>query len=105
MRDKRYMRVAGKPLFIIYRADKLPDPQRTYELWRRIAHEEGVGDLMLAQFEFGGYGLGTDPRVLGLDLSIEFSPDWRRLGGQYYATRKAKLALALGLLHEYSGPT
>ena len=100
LRDKRYIRVAGKPLFIVYRADKLPDPQRTYALWRQIAQEEGVGELMLAQFEFGGHGSGTDPQLLGLDLSIEFSPDWRRLGGQYYATRKAKWALALGLLHK-----
>ena len=86
LRDRRYIRVEGKPLFIVYKADKLPEPQRTYELWRSIALKEGVGELMLAQFESGGNGTGIDPRRLGLDLSIEFAPDWRRLGGQYYAT-------------------
>lgn len=98
LRDPRYIRVEGKPLFIIYKADKLPEPQRTYDLWRRIAQKEGVGELMLAQFEWGGDGSGVDPRKLGLDLSIEFAPDWRRLGGQYYATPKARLAMAMGLL-------
>ena len=98
LRDRRYIRVEGKPLFIVYKADKLPEPQRTYDLWRRIAREEGVGELMLAQFESSGDGSSVDPRKLGLDLSIEFAPNWRRLGGQYYATPKAKLAMAMGLL-------
>ena len=53
---------------------------------------------MLAQFEWGGDGSGVDPRQLGLDLSIEFAPDWRRLGGRYYATPKARLAMAMGLI-------
>jgi lipopolysaccharide biosynthesis protein len=97
-RDRRYIRLDGKPLFIVYKADQLPQPQRTFDLWRRIAQAEGVGELMLAQFQWGGDGSGADPRVLGLDLSIEFSPDWRRLGGQYHVTTKARFAMALGLL-------
>src|SRR5215475_4957626 len=33
-RDPRHIRVEGKPLFLVYRARKLPDPLRTTSLWR-----------------------------------------------------------------------
>ena len=96
--DHRYLRVDGKPLFIVYKANHLPDPKRTFATWREVAIRRGVGELCLAQFEWGGDGSSKPPAALGLDLSIEFSPDWRRLGGQYYATTKARIAMALGLL-------
>jgi lipopolysaccharide biosynthesis protein len=96
--DSRYIRINGKPLFIVYKANQLPEPQRTFSTWRQEAMRSGIGDIHLAQFEWGGSGTGTDPRAMGLDLSIEFSPDWRNLGGRYYTTRKAKAAIALGLI-------
>ena len=96
--DRRYIRVQGKPLFIVYKASQLPNPQRTFERWRERALQSGVGEIYLAQFEALGAGSAPDPRACGLDLSIEFAPDWRSLGGQYYVTWKAKVAMALGLL-------
>lgn len=96
--DPRYIRIGGKPLFIVYKAGNLPDPIRTFDLWRRIAAERGLGELCLAQFEAGGSGTAQDPKALGLDLSIEFTPDWRNLGGSLYSTPKARLAMALGLI-------
>lgn len=96
--DSRYVRIGGRPLFIIYKIEQLPDPKRTLDCWRGIAMQEGIGDLCLAQFESGGAGTARDPRTLGLDLSIEFTPDWRNLAGTYYSTRKAKLAMKFGLI-------
>ena len=98
--DRRYIRIEGKPLFIVYRAAHLPEPQRTFDIWRKIAQQEGVGDLMLAQFEWDGHTNRHDPRAIGLDLSIEFAPDWRNLGGRYHSTWKSKLAMAMGMLHK-----
>lgn len=101
--DPRYIRVDGKPLFIVYKANQLPDARRTFETWREVAIRRGAGELCLAQFEWGGDGSAKPPAELGLDLSIEFSPDWRRLGGQYYTTTKAKIAMALGILQKGYG--
>lgn len=96
--DPRYIRIRGRPLFIFYRTEHLPDPRRTFDLWRERAIKAGIGDLYLARFEASGYKSAGDPRALGLDVSIEFAPDWRRLGGSYHVTRKARLAISLGLL-------
>ncbi len=97
-RDPRYIRIDGKPLFIVYKAGELPSPERTFARWRERAREAGVGEICLAQFEANGSGSAADPSSIGLDLSIEFAPDWRRLGGQHHVTWKARLAIALGLL-------
>ncbi|MCL4540432.1 MAG: glycoside hydrolase family 99-like domain-containing protein, partial [Bacteroidetes bacterium] len=41
-KDRRYITVDGKPLFLIYRPADLPDPKRTIGLWRKLAGEEGI---------------------------------------------------------------
>ena len=33
-RDPRYIRIEGKPLFLVYRTSALPHPARTAEIWR-----------------------------------------------------------------------
>lgn len=96
--DKRYIRIGGKPLFIVYKVDDLPNPQRTFEAWRSEAIRLGIGEICLAQFEAHGGQTTRTPRDIGLDISIEFAPDWRNLGGRYYVTPKAKLAMLFGLL-------
>jgi len=45
--DRRYLRVDGKPLFVIYNPDELPQPQRVTDLWRRWAQDAGLPDLYL----------------------------------------------------------
>ena len=36
-RDERYIRIDGKPLFLVYRTGLLPNPARTAEIWREAA--------------------------------------------------------------------
>lgn len=71
-RDRRYIRVGGKPLLIVYRPLDLPAPARTAELWRREAARLGVGDLFLCGMEFAGRPF--DAKRSGFDASIEFQP-------------------------------
>jgi hypothetical protein len=77
-RDHRYIRIHGKPLFLVYRTDRLPDPRRTDEIWRSEAALGGIGDLFLAGVE--SHEDDIRPAEIGFDVSVEFAPDWRRLG-------------------------
>jgi len=72
--DPRYLRVDGRPLFIIYRCVGLPDPARTIERWRERARAMGVGELYLCRVD-SYYQPRDDPRAIGLDAAIEFHPD------------------------------
>ena len=79
MSDPRYIRVDGKPLFLVYRAHHLPDPRRTTDVWREEAARLGLGDLYLCRVE-AWWADREDPRPLGFDAGVEFQPDFMRLG-------------------------
>jgi lipopolysaccharide biosynthesis protein len=74
-RDDRYVRVGGKPLFLVYRASTLPDPRATTDTWRDEAQRLGIGELHLARVESSRHE-HTDPAELGFDAAVEFQPDW-----------------------------
>ncbi|HXP69062.1 MAG TPA: glycoside hydrolase family 99-like domain-containing protein [Candidatus Dormibacteraeota bacterium] len=83
--DPRYIRVEGKPLFLVYRATKLPEPKRTTEIWRREAEKAGLGGLFLARVEsFAEFG---DPREMGFDCAVEFRP---RMTTDFWQLRTAR---------------
>ena len=77
--DQRYIRVNGKPLFLVYRAENIPNPARTAEIWREEARKAGVGEIYLCMVEsFVKY----DPNKIGFDAALEFAPDWWNKGPQ-----------------------
>ena len=63
--DRRYIRVNGKPLFLVYRTELLPNPAQTAQIWRKAARRAGLGDLYLARVE--NFTQGVDPRTIGFD--------------------------------------
>jgi len=71
--DKRYIRVDGKPFFLVYRTENMPDPARTAEIWREEARRAGIGELYLCRVESIGY---RDPTEINFDAALEFAPDW-----------------------------
>ena len=71
LRDPRYIRVDGKPLFMVYRAGALPDARRSAEKWRNICLREGIGDIYLCAAKT--YDT-EDPTQIGFDATIEFPP-------------------------------
>ena len=77
-RDPRYIRVDGRPLFLVYRADRLPDAQATTRRWRDEAARLGVGELYLLKVD--SFSDRTPPAALGFDAAVEFQPDVTRLG-------------------------
>jgi lipopolysaccharide biosynthesis protein len=50
--DPRYIRVEGKPIFLIYRPAALPDAAATLLLWRAMAADAGLGGLHIAGISF-----------------------------------------------------
>jgi hypothetical protein len=79
LRDDRYIRVDGRPLLLVYRASLLPNPRRTAEIWREEAARAGIPGLYLGQVEHFP-GDRRDPRHIGFDTSIEFQPDYQKVG-------------------------
>ena len=79
-RDERYIRVDGRPLFLVYRASYFPDPVQTTGVWREEAKKAGIGDIFLARVESMAGEYGIDPVATGFDAAVEFQPRWRDLG-------------------------
>jgi hypothetical protein len=70
LRDRRYLRIAAKPLVIV---DPAPTPSETETMlgqWRADARQSGVGEVFLALTLRGG----EDPSLLGADAGIEPPP-------------------------------
>jgi hypothetical protein len=75
MRSPNYIRIDGKPLFVIYRPSLIPDLKRTLDSWRRACRQSGIGEVYLAAVEAFELVRSTkNPRDMGLDASIEFPP-------------------------------
>jgi len=67
----RYSRVAGRPLFVLYRAAELPDARRTLQRWRRCWRDLlGVEPWIIIAQSYDD----RDPRTFGADGAIEFPP-------------------------------
>lgn len=45
--DDRYLKVDGKPIFVVYKPRKLPDAKRVTDFWRELAHRSGLKGLHL----------------------------------------------------------
>ena len=71
--DRRYIRILNRPLFLVYRAKQLPEPEKTADIWRKEAERAGLKGLYLVRVESFGDEHG-DPRSIGFDSSLEFHP-------------------------------
>lgn len=66
-----YVRLDGKPVLLVYRADKLAAPRKTVAAWRKWCRENGIGEIHLCAVQSFGF---DDPRPLGFDSAAEFPP-------------------------------
>lgn len=80
--DPRYIKIDGKPLLLIYRADLLPDPKKTAKSLRNSGCRYGFRDLCLARVESFGCP-EENPEDSGFDLAIDFHPNFRYEGVPY----------------------
>jgi lipopolysaccharide biosynthesis protein len=72
MRDRRYLRIDGKPMLLVYRPGLLPDARATAKRWRQWCREQGLGELHLAYVQSFD---NVDPRDIGFDAAVSFPPN------------------------------
>lgn len=69
--NDKYLRVDGRPVFVVHRVTDIPDARSVAEAWREMAREAGLPGLYLIAAETQP---GIDPRIFGFDAAAEFPP-------------------------------
>ena len=98
-RDPRYIRVDGRPLYLVYRAELLPNPKMTTDTWRKEAANAGLGDLYLVRVEsYESARANRSPQELGFDAEVEFAPFSWPIGNVKHRGAFSRFLAAIGLL-------
>ena len=91
-KDDRYIKIDGKPLLIIYRANIIPNIRETAGLWRQEAKREGFPDIYLVAAQTFGI---KSPEPFGFDASMQFPP---------HTISSSEITKQMDLInHQYSG--
>jgi lipopolysaccharide biosynthesis protein len=69
-KDERYIKVNGRPLFLIYKPYDLPNPQRTFAIFEEVCQEHGVPKPFFVASN--SHNKEIDPYSLGFDHAIHF---------------------------------
>lgn len=77
LKDPRYIRVNGKPLLVLYRADLLKSPAATVAGWREECEKAGLPGIHLCAAQTFDI---EDPRPYGFDSACEFPPHKHAIG-------------------------
>jgi lipopolysaccharide biosynthesis protein len=94
-RDPRYIHIDGRPVFLVYRTELLPDPAETAKIWREECKRSGVGEPYLARVEH--FVTDIDPLSIGFDAAVEFAPDGNHVGRYKFRGPLPTLLAKLGL--------
>lgn len=71
--DKRYIKVNGKLLLLIWRPEELPDSKKAAKIWREYTKEQGLGELHIVKVE--SHRTDIPPEDIGFDAATEFAPN------------------------------
>jgi lipopolysaccharide biosynthesis protein len=76
--DDRYIRIEGKPLFILYRLLDIPNAREMLDMWRAEARRQGLAGLYLCAMQTG-ITESSDANLLdsGVDAIVDFQPNWK----------------------------
>ena len=45
--DPRYLHCGGKPVILVYHVKNMPDPDKTFAMWRQWCRDNGVGEILI----------------------------------------------------------
>jgi lipopolysaccharide biosynthesis protein len=71
--DGRYIRINGRPMFVVYRPSLIPFVRQATDIWREEAAHLGLGDLYLVRIERTSEEI-EDPKLSGFDAAASFHP-------------------------------
>ena len=97
--DPRYMRIEGKPIFLIYRIDLFSDIRSTIGRWRAKAQSMGLPGIYLCAVRSHSHSLGDAETIaLGFDAIIGFEPNFRKMRTQVAAMARYPIPRLLNLV-------
>lgn len=73
-KDDRYIKVDGKPIFVIYRPKFFPNIKKTIEIWREEVKKAGFPDLYIGFSQ--NFEHPYEPKTEGFDFAFEFQPNF-----------------------------
>ena len=68
-----YIKVDGRPLLLVYRAQLLPNPKDTVKRWKEYCLDHGIAEPFLVAAQV--FGFRGDPARFGFDAAVEFPPN------------------------------
>lgn len=82
--DPRYIRVNGKPIFLIYKPNEIPNIRNVIKLWRDVAKNKfGIELYLCAVKSWGNVSLRDEKAIdVGFDALVDFQPDMMRLASR-----------------------
>jgi lipopolysaccharide biosynthesis protein len=95
-KDERYIKVNGKPVFIIYKPSLFPSISNTINIFREEALKHGI-ELYMCRFERWNGWTGEGFDGVGFDAAIEFQPLSKSLN-EFIKNNKNKKSLIYKLV-------
>jgi 2-polyprenyl-3-methyl-5-hydroxy-6-metoxy-1,4-benzoquinol methylase len=74
LKDKRYIRVNGKPMLLIYKVPEIPNIKKTIETWRQYCRKSGIGEIAVFAILHGLIDPDALIKEAVFDGFVEFPP-------------------------------
>lgn len=79
--DPRYIKVNGKPLFLIYRPDEIFEIEKVLVSWRTYIKQAGYPDIYLCSVNSSGTKMSREEMIeRGFDAVVDFQPNLKSIG-------------------------
>ncbi|KAB0672328.1 glycosyl hydrolase [Oryzomonas sagensis] len=100
-KDQRYIKISGRPLFLVYRADHLKNIRNVLAAWKAYALESGFPGLYVCAVKNNQYKLSDAETIeAGFDAIVEFQPNPSDLKGAAMNLKTVTLVRKLNAILE-----